>query len=88
MSHLTMTLSKRKSDVDALKMLKKLRNKTIVPNEKKKLIDELTTTPKKMEKIINTWATIRARRPTRLTPEENRTFHRLKNRFIKSRINV
>ena len=84
---MTITISKRKNkskeDVDAVKILKKLRSKTVMPHAKGKIIEELTATPKKMEKIINTWAIIRSSRPT--TPQDNRAFNRLKNRYIKLR---
>jgi len=84
---MTITISNRKrkskEDVDALKILKKLRSKTVLSKVKGKIIEELTTTPQKMEKIINTWAVLRSTRPT--TPQDNRTFNRLKTRYIKHR---
>jgi hypothetical protein len=72
-----------KEDADALKKLKKLRSKTTVAHLKKKLIEELVETPQKMEKIINTWAGLRAKRLTPLPPEDTRAFNRLKTRYIK-----
>lgn len=92
MSQWTISISKKrnksKEDVDALHTLKTLRNKGTLFTDKVKIIETLTTSPRKMEKIINTWATIRANRPTRWTVEDNRTFHRLKMRFIKSHFTV
>jgi len=89
MIHPAATVSKRKKmsheDVDALKKLKKLRNKTTVDHLKNKMIEDLVATPKKMEKIINTWAGLRAKRLTPLPPEDTRTFTRLKSRYIKAR---
>ena len=84
MRQITITISKRKKkskeDIDALKTLKKLRSKTTASYIKGKIIEELTATPRKMEKIINTWAVLRA--TIRPTPQDNRTFNRLKYRYI------
>lgn len=82
---MTITISKRKNnskeDVDALQTLKKLRSKTIPSHIKGKIIEDLIATPKKMEKIINTWAVVRSS-TVRPTPQDSRTFNRLKNRYI------
>lgn len=84
---MTITISNRKrkskEDTDALKILKKLRSKTVLSKVKGKIIEELTATPQKMEKIINTWAVLRSSRPA--TPQDTRAFNRLKTRFIKHR---
>lgn len=82
---MTITISKRKNkskeDVDALQTLKKLRSKTIASHIKGKIIEDLIATPKKMEKIINTWAVLRSS-TVRPTPQDSRTFNRLKSRYI------
>jgi hypothetical protein len=84
MRQITITISKKKNkskeDVDAFKTLKKLRSKTTASHIKGKIIEELIATPRKMEKIINTWAVLRA--TIHPTPQDSRTFNRLKNQYI------
>lgn len=85
---MTITISKGKNkskeDVDALKTLKKLRSRTLPSYVKGKIIEELIATPKKMEKIINTWAVLRSS-TIRPTPQDSRAFNRLKTRYIEHR---
>jgi len=60
--------------------MKTLRRKTTTAEKRNRTMNELT--PEKMEKIINTWATIRATNPKRITPRDSKLFNALKSKYI------
>lgn len=80
-----LTTKKRlsRNDLEMLKTMKTLRRKTTTNEKRNIIMTELTTTPDDMGKIINTWATIRATNPKKITPQDNRLFNMLKSKYIK-----